>query len=190
MPGRNYTRLFELAEDDYGYFTAEEARDAGVHPRRLGEMAKRGTIRRVSFGVYRIEQFPVHELDTYAAATLWPHGVRGVISHETALDLYGLSDVNPAKIHITVPKAHRIRRRPLPELYVIHHEDLAGEDVTRHEGLPIVTAAKAVRQCATEHLRRDLVEQALEDGRRAGLIGRAEYDVLVRELGAARVDAP
>ncbi len=36
-------------------------------------------------------------------ATLWPRGAHGALSHETALDLYGLSDVNPAKIHITVP---------------------------------------------------------------------------------------
>ena len=189
MPGRNYTRLFELAEHCYGYFTAEQARDVGVQPRRLAEMAERGTIRRVGYGVYRIEQFPVHELDTYAEATLWPRGVPGVLSHETALDLYGLSDVNPAKIHLTVPKTHRIRRLS-PQLYAIHHEDLAGGAVTRHEGLPIVTAAKAVRQCAAEHLRRDLLAQAVEEGRRTGLIGRAEHDVLVSELGLARVEAP
>jgi predicted transcriptional regulator of viral defense system len=38
--------------------------------------------------------------------------VRGTISHESALALYGLSDVSPSKVHITLPPALRIRRTP------------------------------------------------------------------------------
>jgi hypothetical protein len=77
-------------------------------------------------------------------ATLWPgRGVRGVLSDETALELYGLSDVNPAKIDVTVPRAHRIRRK-IPSAYRIHHEDLPGRDVTLFEGIPIVTPARAI----------------------------------------------
>jgi len=33
------------------------------------------------------------------------------LSHETALDLHDLCDVNPAQIHLTVPAAYRLRRR-------------------------------------------------------------------------------
>jgi predicted transcriptional regulator of viral defense system len=36
------------------------------------------------------------------AAALWPQGIQGVLTHDTALDLWDVSDVNPAKIHITV----------------------------------------------------------------------------------------
>ena len=56
-------------------------------------------------------------------AALWPgRGMRGVLSHETALDLYALSDVNPARIDITLPRAYRIRR-DVPAAYRVHHED-------------------------------------------------------------------
>ena len=33
---------------------------------------------------------------------------RGVLSHDTALDLYELCDINPARIHITIPTAYRL----------------------------------------------------------------------------------
>jgi len=38
---------------------------------------------------------------------------------------------------VTVPRAHRIRRE-IPAVYRIHHETLTDEDVTFHEGIPIV----------------------------------------------------
>ena len=72
----------------------EEARRVGVRPQRLAEMARRGALRREGHAVYRLEPFPAHELDSYRKATLWPYPVEGVLSHETALDLYELSDVN------------------------------------------------------------------------------------------------
>ena len=182
MPGRNFKTLYDIAEDNYGFVTVEEARQAGVRPQRLAEMARRGALHREGRALYRLDLFPPHELDSYRKATLWPYPVEGVLSHETALELYELSDVNPAKIHVTVPNGYRIRHREVPALYVLHHEDVDARDVTRHEGLPIVTPAKAIRQCHDAHLRHDLLRQALEDARRRGLVTRAEYNGLMHEL--------
>lgn len=190
MPGRNFKTLFDLAIDNYGFVTAADARRVGVRPQRLAEMARRGTLLREGVGLYRVEPFPPHELDSYRKATLWPYGVEGVLSHETALDLYGLSDVNPAKIHITVPKHYRVRRRDVPALYRLHHEDLDERDRTRYEGIPIVTAARAIRQCHEAHLRHDLLRQALEDAKREGLVNRGQYGNLLRELELAATVAP
>jgi len=182
MPGRNFKKLFDIAADNYGFITVDDARRVGIRPQRLVEMAARGALRREGFGLYRLDPFPVHELDSYRMATLWPHGVEGVLSHETALDLYGLSDVNPAKIHITVPKGYRVRHREMPTPYRLHHEDLNERDLTRFEGIPIVTAAKAIRQCREAHFRRDLLRQALEDAKQQGLINRRVYNELLEEL--------
>jgi predicted transcriptional regulator of viral defense system len=186
MPGRNFATLFELAADNYGFVTAEDARRIGIRPQRLAEMAARGTLRREGIGLYRLDPFPTHEFDTYRKATLWPYAVEAVLSHETALDLYGLGDVNPAKIHLTVPEGYRIRRRPVPPLYVIHHETLEPDEVTRFEGLPIVTAAKALRQGHAGHLRHDLLRQAAEEARRQGLVTRNEYSELMYDFGFDR----
>jgi predicted transcriptional regulator of viral defense system len=182
MPGRNFKTLYEVAEDNYGFLTVEDARQAGIRPQRLAEMARRGSLQREGLGLYRLDPFPPHELDEYRKATLWPYGIEGVLSHETALDLYELSDVNPAKVHITLPKHYRLRRRQTPPAYRFHHEDIVASEITRHEGLPIVTPAKAIRQCHAAHLRRDLLRQALEDARQRGLVSRDAYQELMGEL--------
>ncbi len=190
MPGRNFKTLYEIAEDNYGFLTVNAARQAGIRPQRLAEMARRGSLRREGLGLYRLDPFPAHEFDGYRKATLWPYGIEGVLSHETALDLYELSDVNPAKIHITVPKRYRLRRREAPPSYRFHHEDLNEADVTRYEGLPIVTPAKAICQCHETHLRRDLLRQALEDATRRGLLTRSAYNDLMSKLKFDTAKAP
>jgi predicted transcriptional regulator of viral defense system len=173
---KNLTALYEIAEDNYGFVTVADAEDAGVRPQRLAELARRKTaVERCGYGLYRLTRFPHDELETYRLATLWPYPEQGVLSHDTALMLYGLGDVNPAKIHITVPQGFRIRRRKVPGIYAIHHEHLAPGQVTRFEGIPIVTAATAIAQAATDGLRRDLVRQAIEEGIDRGLVKRREY---------------
>jgi predicted transcriptional regulator of viral defense system len=122
----------------------------------------------------------------YMAAALWPQGVRGVPTHETALDLWDVSDINPTKIHITVPKGHR-PQRDIPNGYVIHREDLDQAEVGAIEGVPVVKLAQAIRQSAAEHVGRDLLEQAARNGRRRGLLTAGEHERLVRELGLVAV---
>jgi len=39
MPGHNFKILFDLAIDNYGFVTVEDARRAGIRPQRLAEMA-------------------------------------------------------------------------------------------------------------------------------------------------------
>ena len=56
------------------------------------------------------------------AAVLWPTGIQGVLTHDTALDLWDVSDVNPAKTHTTC--APRTPPTSDPRTYVIHREDL------------------------------------------------------------------
>ena len=60
------------------------------------------------------------ELVTYA---LWSQNrrgeVQGVYSHETALAHYELTDLNPSKLHMTVPKGFR-RNSELPGILDLH----------------------------------------------------------------------
>jgi len=129
VPGAAFNQLADLAADQYGFVSQHDARELGIQPMTLIRMAERGTLERRGHGLYRLRYFPVSPLDSYMEATLWPRGVRGVLSHETALQLYELSDVNPSKIHITVPPGHRIRRE-IPTLYRVHHEALADGAIT------------------------------------------------------------
>jgi len=184
MPGRVYSPLLELAADQYGYVSTDDARELGVSPRRLKLLAERGSLARVARGLYRFPPgvVPIAALDQYMEATLLPGG-RGVISHETALAVYELSDVNPVKVHVTVPREYRIRRKALPDVFVFHRADLTEAEMTRHEGIPIVTPERAIRDAHAGHLGPALVGQAIDDGERGGLLTGAQSDALRLEIG-------
>jgi predicted transcriptional regulator of viral defense system len=119
-------------------------------------------------------------------AALWPVGVRGVLSHATALDLWEVSDVNPAKVHVTVPRTHR-PQRVVPEAYVVHREDLAREEITTVEGVPVVTLDRAVHDCASDGIGRDLLVQAVREGRARGLLAAEQATALARDLDLGRI---
>lgn len=179
------TVLYEIAENQAGYITAAQARAAGLHQVRLVQLAQQGAVERVSRGVYRIARFPISELGHYMEAVLWPQvrrpDVVGVISHESALAIHELSDVSPARIHLTLPTSVRIRRE-VPKRLVIHYADLTGEDVETVEGVPVTTPARSIRDAHTSHLGADLVGQAIADGRRSGRLPTAVANRLQREL--------
>lgn len=160
--------------------TADDARALGVPIGTLNALARRGQLEHVERGIYRVPLIPPGRMDQHMLATLWPDR-RGRISHQSALDLYGISDVNPAKIHITVPIGYRTHRE-IPSLYTLHREDLVPAEQQIIEGVPAVTPAKAIRQARDLHLRPSLVEQAIEDGLREGWLSRRESEVLRAEM--------
>jgi predicted transcriptional regulator of viral defense system len=180
MPGPLYNRLFEVAASQYGYVTVADARALGAPVERLSTMAARGTLVRVSSGVYRFPAFPVSGLDQLMEATLWPHD-GGVLSHATALDLHELCDVNPAEIHVTVGPRFRTNRE-VPPVLRLHRRALAERDVMAHEGLAIVTPRRAILDGIEQHLGDELIEQAIGTARARGAIRTRD----VAEIEAAR----
>lgn len=188
MPGAKYTVIFEIAAEHHGFFTVEQAREAEVSPKTLHAMVRRGTLEHVSSGLYRVTAISPAQYGQYMEASLWPRGVRGIISHDTALVLHDLSDVNPSKIHFTVPRSHRILRR-VPGVYVIHRADLLSSEVEYVHGVPTTTPMRTIRDCHRTHLGPALIRQAIEDGVRNGALTAAQADRLAHECllqGGAR----
>jgi predicted transcriptional regulator of viral defense system len=185
MPGRIYDELLELALDQYGYISSRDARAAGIDPRRLVEMERRETLRRVAHGLYRFPVVPVTDLDQLREAPLWPRG-QGVISHESALELHDLCDVSPSRVHVTVPATYRLSRDP-PRAFVVHRRRLDPTEVVFHEGIPVVTPLRAIRDGIETHLGGHLLDQAVDSARRRGLIASDELDELeVARAGPVR----
>ena len=172
MPGRIWEQAFDIAVDQYGFITFEDLRGIGADPTRLRRWNQAGKIERVGHGIYRFPQIPTTALDPYMLATLWPAS-RGVLSHETALELHELCDVNPEKIHITVPPSYRPRRQGGVR-YVIHHADLSEPEKTWHEGIAVVAPQRAVLEAIDDGVPAQLVRQALENAERRGLIPEPE----------------
>lgn len=168
-----------------GYFTAAQAREAGLHQVRLAQLHHRDDIERVTRGVYRLTRYPISPLGQYMEAALWPQVRRpdahGVISHESALAIYGLADASPAKVHLTLPTEFRIRRA-VPKRLTLHYADLNPSEVQEVEGVPVTTAARAIRDAHASHLGPALIRQAINDGRRTGHLTFDEAEHLEQEL--------
>jgi predicted transcriptional regulator of viral defense system len=189
MPTVLQQRLYALAEDQGGYFTTGQVRAARIDRHAILQMCRRGVVERVSRGVYRLVQFPPVPHGQELEATLWPaggrYGVQGVLSHESALRLWELSDANPARLHITVPRRYRIRRG-VPRHLRVHYADLTPADVTRYEAVPVTTPRRTILDCVEAGLAPSLLRQAIADGRRAGRLTRREADALAAWLRRQR----
>jgi predicted transcriptional regulator of viral defense system len=188
MPSRTFTTLLARAQDQYGFLTPDDARKLDINPTQLRLMASRETLEHLGHGLYRMPAVQPSELDAYMEAVLRT-GRRGVISHETALDLYELCDVNPASIHLTVPKGFRTRKQ-LPTAYQLHQGDLPPDEVRSHEGIPIVTAERAIRGGIEQALGWHLIDQAIRNARDRGLIDQPSAKRLraMRRAPGSRTD--
>lgn len=184
MPGTVYAALRDLAFDQHGLATTRDARRLGLDPHRLQVMEDRGLVERVSRGVYRFADIPAGTLDQYMEAVLWPLPARGVLSHETALDLHDLCDINPSRVHVTVPAGYRTTRKA-PRVLELHSEDLPDEDIARHDGIPIVRPLRAIRSSIDHGTGWHHIEQAIATARRRGRITTTE----ARRLRALRPSA-
>jgi predicted transcriptional regulator of viral defense system len=185
MTGKRHRTIYEIAEGQQGYFTATQAVAAGVPSAHLPDMLRRGVVERTSRGVYRLMAYPRTHAAQLMEASLWPAGhggeVQGVISHESALAFYEISDVSPAKVHIILPRHLRIRRA-LPRYLRVHRADLVPSEIAWHDGLPVTTAARAIRDCHAAHLGPALIRQAIDDGRRRGVLTIRDADALAAEF--------
>jgi predicted transcriptional regulator of viral defense system len=181
MPKSHSEAIYELAEPRHGYFTSADAKAAGIGPQAVVLMASRGIVERISRGVYRLTRFPSPSYGQYMEAILWPEsGQRGVLSHQSALAYHKLSDVSPAKVHITLPP--RRMRRQVPPHLVIHWATLAAEEVETLDGIPVTTPEKTLRDCHTAGLGDRLIRQAITDGLDSGKLMTRQASKLRSEL--------
>jgi predicted transcriptional regulator of viral defense system len=165
--------LYQLAEQQAGYFTAGQAVAVGVSHRALSGRAQQGHIEKVRHGIYRLRDFPPHPFEDIAVATLWV-GPDSAASHETALAVHGISDAMPASIHITAP---RIFRGSQPGV-VVHHAPVPDEDRVVHDGIPVTTIARTLQDVAVSS-DPTLVHQSVEQAIARGLLSRRQLRRLV-----------
>lgn len=91
-------------------FTTIDARSQGVSPQLLKHYLTQGLIERVSHGVYRFPSNNDISLESLIQETL-KAVPQGVISHRTALRLFGLTEDAPAEIDLLVPDKNIPKRK-------------------------------------------------------------------------------
>ena len=157
-------KLYDLAERQAGYFTAAQAKAFGFSQRQLTYYVRSGRFLRVRWGIYRLVLFPYSPHEDLFVAWL-EAGPDAVISHESALAIYELSDALPASIHVTVPRSAS-RRRPR---LALHTNRLDPEEVTVLSGLPVTIVLRTIADVASGGLADELVHQALQQAIQRGL---------------------
>lgn len=173
--------LWEIATTQHGFVTSQQATELGIGKHALQMLVHRGTLTRVAHGVYRFPQYPVGQYDGHMLAVLWTRAPEACLSHETALDAYGISDVNPHRIHVTVGRHRRLRRAGGDD-YVIHYEDLAPAQIGWWEEIPVVTPVSAIAQCIAYGTPTYLLRQAIDRGHARGYLTTKERDELAQAM--------
>ena len=176
-------QLWEVAVDQHGYITLDDAQKLGISQPTVAMLAHRGTLEHLARGVYRFAHFPTPPAGPYLEAVLWTGQPRACLSHDTALALHELCDINPGRIQVTIPKGRRIRRAG-GNLYVVHQQDLDDEQIGWWERVPIVTVGMAIEQCIDSGVPTYLIKQALETAARRGAVRPGDLDRLNATLQA------
>ena len=171
-------RLFDLADQQQGFFTTKQAKAAGFAENTHPYHVQAGNWTREHRGIYRLALFPAPDRPDLVLWSLWSRNrkedVEGVYSHQTALSLYELSDLNPAKLHMTVPKNFR-RNSAIPGIVVLHYRDLLKSEIQVGPGYkytrPLRTILDLIETGAVECM---FIGQALRQAVDRGLITRQQ----------------
>jgi predicted transcriptional regulator of viral defense system len=175
--------LFDLASEQSGYFTAGQAARCDYAPNVLAYHAKRDTFRRVHHGVYRFRDFPFSPREDVVAGWLAVGKDEAVISHESALDLWDLSDVVPDAVLVTVPRARRsLARRPLPGV-IVHTTTRPWDngEVRRNEGIHVTSPERTILDAAEAGTQPEQIEMAIEQALRRGWLDALHLRARARE---------
>lgn len=178
----NWDLLYETASAQDGYFTTRQAAETGYSSQLLLKHLRAGRAIRIRRGIYRLVHFPAGEHEELVVAWLWSE-MKGVLSHQTALSLHGLSDVLPSHIDLTLPLEWQRRRFRIPEGVVLHYSDVSSEECTWYGAVPTTNPRRTLKDCAHGALSPDLLRQAAMQALRRGLVKKEEVSDVQEALG-------
>ncbi|MBS0606529.1 MAG: type IV toxin-antitoxin system AbiEi family antitoxin domain-containing protein [Parachlamydiales bacterium] len=181
--------LFEIADRQQGYFTAQQAVECGYSRTNFHRFLASKEWIKEQRGIYRLVHYPSTSHPDLVLWSLWSRNqkgeVQGTWSHDTALEIHELSDVMPAKMHMTVPKNFR-KWTAKPKNLVLHFADLHKTEMISQQGYLVTNPLRTIADIVEEgKLSLDLIVQAIQDALRKGLISRKE----LHELAACKADS-
>jgi hypothetical protein len=184
-------RLLQIAESQQGYFTSRQAEECGFarpnfHRKVLSGKWDKEELR----GIYRLANYPCMSRPELALWTLWSTdkegNPQGIWSHETALEIHGLSDVAPARLHMTVPKKFR-KSTEIPKGICLHYsDDIKQSDIEPRQGYrvttPLRTLADVIQEgiAQPEQIELAILDLAVQNSLIKGLATIQEMEQLLR----------
>jgi predicted transcriptional regulator of viral defense system len=174
--------IFQTASEQAGYFTTAQALDHGFSAPLINHHVRTGRFVRISRGLYRLRDYPSSPREHLIGAWL-RLAPEAVVSHESALELFGLSDVIPNEIHLTVP---RNRRRLIRQPGVTVHttkRSLEGMEVTVRDGVRVTAPARTIADVAESGTAPEQVVAAARQAIERGFTTRERVRSAARNRG-------
>lgn len=98
------------------------------------------------------------------------------MSHDSALLVHELCDINPTLVHLTIPPSCRISRRGA-DAYAIHRALLEPKEITELDGVVLTTIRRTLTDAAPT-VPAYLVVQAIDTAMARGAIREADAAAL------------
>ena len=164
--------LYQVAESQQGLFTARQAIQSGYDERNHPYYVKSGNWVKEHRGIYRLKNFPYSPDSQLSLWSLWSCNrkgeIQGVYSHETALQIYDLSDLSPFKLHMTVPTDFR-RGTSIPDILVLHKCTLNSSEWQTIAGYRVTIPTRTLFDMLCSDISKDFISQIVKEGISRGL---------------------
>lgn len=148
-------RLADLAEDQWGLVTTDQAEVAGLSWSTISRLAAQGVLQRVARGVYRLRGTPpLDHLELRAAWLQLAPGVAawqrrpetGVVSHRSAAAVYGLGHLPADRHEFTLPVRRQTRRADVR----LHRGTIERSEWAAPTGLPVTRPRRIAADLLTD----------------------------------------
>jgi len=167
--------LFRTASAQGGYFTAAQAKDVGYSYQAQAYHVRAGNWVRIDRGLFRLMSWSPAVHDDLIRWTLWSRE-QAVVSHETALGVLEIGELESPRIHLTVPDGFP---KSDPAI-ALHRAILPESDVVQRNGFKATSVMRSLIDVAGS-ADEDQLARAIEDGRDRGLFTLRQ----LRELAEA-----
>lgn len=158
-------KLLSFASSQSGYFTAGQALEAGYSYQAQQYNVEQGNWLRVDRGIFRLPEWPPGRHEDLVRWTLWSKG-QAVTSHITALAVHELGDVNPSRVHMTVPSPFRKKAKGI----ILHRGELPREDVEGREGFSVTAPMRSILDTAALGIEIDQLSRVIAEAVERGLV--------------------
>jgi predicted transcriptional regulator of viral defense system len=170
--GPDAVALNQVSYGQDGYFTSRQAREAGFSPQLLAHHVRSGRYEHVRRGLYRLRGYPGSSHEEIRAKWLAVGAERAVVSHESALDLHGLSDVLPNSVHLLVDRDDRGIRRLQGVTLHTTTKALEPSEVASREGIRVTDPVRSILDAAGAGTAPEQIEMAVRQALGEGIATR------------------
>lgn len=178
--------MFALAAEQAGYFTAAQAKAIGYSYPAQAHHVHAGNWLRIDRGIFRLSEWIPDVHDDLVRWTLWSKG-RAVVSHDTALGVYGVGEFESPRIHLTVPPGYRMD----DETLLLHRAELPSDDIVDRTGFRITTLTRSLVDVAALSPDEDQLARAIDEALAHGTLTQRQLRLraeTVDPLAALRIE--